>query len=98
MLLLMVTFWILWIFNALISLVPIYFFFVGLGDGTVSSKNMGLWLIILLVVGIVLAGPFMLKAANQMSLAKILMIAAAVPGVLVVLYFIIVLTMKPNWH
>ena len=93
----MVTFWILWIFNAIMSLVPIYFFFVGLNDGSVSSRNMGIWLILLLIVAIVLGGSFLLKAANQLALAKILLIIAAIPGVLGLLYFIIVFTMNPDW-
>ena len=94
----MTTFWILWIFNALICLVPIYFFFAGIGDGTITSRNIGMWFLIMLVVAIVLGGPFLLKAANQLPLAKLLMIFAAIPGILVVLYFVIVFTSKPNWH
>ena len=93
----MTTFWILWIFNALISLIPIYFFFVGLNDGTVSSRNAGIWFILMLVVAVVLVGPFLLKAANQLTLAKVLMLIAAVPGFLVVLYFVVVITMNPDW-
>ncbi|MEP6793983.1 MAG: osmoprotectant transporter permease [Saprospiraceae bacterium] len=94
----MTTFWILWIFNALMCLVPVYFFFVGLGDGTITSRNIGLWFLILLVVAIVLVGSFLLKAANQMALAKVLLILAAIPGILTLLYFVIVFTSKPNWH
>jgi hypothetical protein len=93
----MTTYWILWIFNALIALIPIYFFFVGLGDGSISSRNLGIWLILMLVVAVVLVGPFLLKAAHQMGLAKGLMIVAAIPGILVVLYFIVVMTMNPDW-
>ena len=93
----MTTFWILWIFNALIALIPIYFFFVGLADGTVSSRNLGMWLILMLVVAVVLIVPFLLKAAHQMGLAKGLMIVAAIPGLLAVLYFIVVMTMNPDW-
>ena len=92
----MTTFWILWIFNALIALIPIYFFFVGLADGTVSSRNLGMWLILMLVVAVVLIAPFLLKAAHQMGLAKGLMIVAAIPGILAVLYFIVVMTMNPD--
>lgn len=94
----MTTFWILWIFNALMCLIPIYFFFVGLGDGTITSRNIGLWFLILLVVAIVLVGSFLLKAANQMALAKVILILAAIPGILALLYFLIVFTSKPNWR
>jgi hypothetical protein len=94
----MTTFWILWIFNALMCLIPIYFFFIGLGDGTITSRNIGLWLLILLVIAIVLVGTFLLKAANQMALAKVILILAAIPGILALLYFLIVFTSKPNWR
>ncbi len=94
----MTTFWILWIFNALMCLIPVYFFFVGLGDGTITSRNIGLWFLILLVVAIVLVGSFLLKSANQMAIAKVILSVAAIPGVLALLYFIIVFTSKPNWH
>lgn len=94
----MTSFWILWIFNALMCLIPVYFFFIGLGDGTITSRNIGLWFVILLLVAVVLVGSFLLKAANQMALAKVILILAAIPGILVLLYFIIVFTSKPNWH
>ena len=93
----MTMFWILWSFNALVSLVPIYFFFVGIGDGTVSSRNIGIWFILLLVVAVVLIGPLLLKAANQMALAKVLMIVAAIPGILALLYFLVIIFMHPDF-
>ena len=94
----MVTFWILWIFNALIALVPVYFFFIGLGDGSITSRNIGYWFLILLVVAVVIGGSLLLKANNQMGLAKGLLIVAAIPGILAVLYFVIVLTSKTRWN
>lgn len=94
----MVTFWTLWIFNALAALVPVYFFFVGLGDGSITSKNIGYWFGIILVVAIVLGGSFLLKSNNQMGLAKGLLIIAAIPGILAALYMAIVLIGKPRWN
>jgi hypothetical protein len=38
------TFKILWGIDAIIALVFVYFFVVGLGDGSVSSFNMLLWI------------------------------------------------------
>ena len=94
----MTTFWVLWIFNAIMSLIPIYFFFVGLMDGTVSSSNIGIWFILLLVVAVVLVGSYLLRAANQMALAKILLIIAAIPGIMAILYFAVVMISKPRWN
>jgi hypothetical protein len=36
-------FWMLWGWDALIASVFVYFFLVGLADGSVSSFNAGLW-------------------------------------------------------
>jgi hypothetical protein len=74
----MTLFWILWIFTAIMSLIPVYFFFIGLNDGTITARNIGLWVIILL--------------------AKGLLMLAAVPGLFVVLYFVVVLTNKTKWN
>ena len=79
-------------------MVPVYYFFIGLGDGSITSRNLWMWFFILLVVAIVLGGSYLLKAANQLALAKVLLILAAIPGILVLLYFVIVFTGKPNWH
>lgn len=94
----MTLFWILWIFNALMALVPVYFFFVGLADGSINSRNIGLWGLILLVVAGILIGSWWLQAHHQLGWAKGLLVFAAVPGILVLLYFIIVLTSKPRWN
>ena len=94
----MAFFWILWAFIALMSLVPIYFFFVGLADGSITSKNIGLWGLILLIVGGVLFGTLWLKGHDHLSLARIILIVAAIPGLFVLLYFLIVITSKTKWN
>jgi hypothetical protein len=94
----MAFFWILWSFNALMSLVPVYFFFVGLNDGSITSRNIGLWGIIILMVAAVLFGTLWLMGHNQISLAKIILILAAIPGIFVLLYFLIVFTSKARWN
>ena len=94
----MTTFWLLWSFNALMALIPIYFFFVGLNDGSVSAANMGYWIMILLVVALVIGGSLLLRNANQMRLAKGLLIVAAIPGVIAIIFFAIVMIGKPRWN
>ena len=91
-------FWILWAFIALMSLVPIYFFFVGLADGSITSRNLGLWGLILLAVGAVLIGTLMLKSHDHLALARLILVLAAIPGFLVLLYFLIVFTSKTRWN
>jgi hypothetical protein len=95
----MTFFWILWAFSALMSLVPIYFFFTGLADGSITSRNLGLWGLILLVVAAILAGTLWLRH-DHFGLARLILIFAAVPGLLVILYFAIVITSgkKTRWN
>lgn len=94
----MTIFWILWIFTATMSLIPIYFFFIGLNDGSITARNIGLWVIILLIIAGVLAGSFWLKDNDRLGMAKGLLMLAAIPGLFVVLYFIVVLTNKGKWN
>ena len=94
----MTAFWILWVFNALMALIPIYFFFIGISDGSVSSNNIGIWTVLLLVVAAVIGGSLLLKAYNQMQLAKTLLIIAAIPGAVAIIFFAVVMISKPRWN
>jgi hypothetical protein len=94
----MVTFWILWIFNALMSLIPVYFFFEGLSDGSVDGDNMGIWMIILAVVALILGGTYWLKTKNQVMAAKILLIIASVPSLIAILYLSIAIFGNVRWN
>lgn len=91
-------FWILWYFTAVMSLVPVYFFFIGLKDGSITTRNFALWLLILLIIAGVLTGSIWLRDHDRLVMAKWLLALAAVPGVLVLLYFIVVMIGKPKWN
>jgi len=94
----MILFWVLWGFDALISLVVLYFLFDGLGDGSVSSSNMGLWTFFVLALLAIMGGSLWLKSANHMTLAKLLLWILAVPGLLYLLFLLIVVIGKPRWN
>lgn len=94
----MISFWILWIFNALMSLVPIYFFFLGLSDGTVSADNMGIWMILLAVVGLILGGTYWLKTKNQVTAAKVVLVIAAIPSVLAIIFMAVAIFGDVRWN
>lgn len=94
----MTFFWILWGFDAIIALVVLYFFFIGLGDGSVSSFNMGLWLMMLAAVAAILFGSLWLQSHNRLSLAKGILSILAVPGFLCLLFLLVVLVSKPRWN
>ena len=84
-------FWILWGFDALISLVILYFFFVGLADGTVSSFNIRIWLLLLGAVAVIMLGSLWLRAHHYLGLL-------AIPGLMYVLYMLMILLFKPRWN
>ena len=94
----MVTFWVLWGFDAVITLVVLYFFMIGLGDGTVSSDNMGLWTGILLALAAIMGGSLWLKNTDHMALAKLLLWILAVPGLLYVIFLLVVVMGKSRWN
>ena len=94
----MTLFWILWIFTACMSLIPIYFFFVGLKDGSITARNLGLWLLILLLIAAALFGSMWLRDHDKMAWAKGVLLFSSVPGALVLLFFLVVIIGKPKWN
>ena len=94
----MTFFWILWYFVAVMSLIPVYFFFVGLKDGSITLRNITLWLLILLLIAAVLYGSCWLRDHDKMGMAKGLLLLGAVPGALVLLYLLIAVIGKPRWN
>jgi hypothetical protein len=85
----MLFFKILWVIDALISLIFLYFFVIGVQDGTVSAGNIGLWLIILSIFAGILFGSYWLRGHNYAMLANLVLLFPAVPAIL---YGIIILT------
>jgi Signal transduction histidine kinase involved in nitrogen fixation and metabolism regulation len=93
-----VWFWVLWSINAIIAAIVLYFFFAGIGDGTVSSFNILPWLVILAIVAAEVGGTVWLRSVGQGALAIGLLLLLAIPGVLVALFFLIILLSKPSFH
>jgi uncharacterized oligopeptide transporter (OPT) family protein len=94
----MTLFWILWVFVAIMSLIPVYFFFVGLKDGSVTVRNITIWLLILALIAGILYGSCWLKDNDKLGMAKGLLLFGAVPGALVMLYLLIAIIGKPRWN
>lgn len=91
-------FWILWGFDALITLVALYFFFIGLADGSVSSFNAKIWALLLFGLAVILLGSLGLKSIGQLPWAKVLLSILAIPGLLYVLFILMVIITKPRWN
>ena len=91
-------FWILWGFDALIALVVLYFFFIGLADGSVSSNNLGLWTLLLVALAAIMFGSIWLQNYQYIAFAKGLLCVLAVPGLLAGLFMLIILITNPRWN
>ncbi|MEZ4826626.1 MAG: osmoprotectant transporter permease [Bacteroidia bacterium] len=94
----MITYWVLFGIAAVVGLIAVYFFIVGLLDGTVSSTNMLLWLGLLSVVMGVLFGGLWLKSAGNLIAAKILLCVLAVPGIIGGLFMLFIMIGKPRMN
>jgi hypothetical protein len=91
-------FWFLWGADALTALVAVYFFFVGIADGSVSSFNIGIWVVLLLGLGGVVFGSLALRSAGREAWARALVIALAVPALGIAFFFAVLLVTHPRWN
>ena len=92
------TFKILWGIDALTALIFVGFFIIGIGDGTVSSFNIMLWLLILGILAAVLIGSLWLQRAGRQRFANSLALALAVPSALTGLFFLLLIILHPKWN
>lgn len=83
---------------AVVAAIAVIFFVIGLGDGSVSSFNMTLWLGLLAGVAAVLVAGYALRARNRTGLAIAVLCILAVPGVLYGLFIVLVLVTNPRWN
>ncbi len=84
--------------DALVALVALYFFVIGLGDGSVSSFNIVLWLALLGGIAAVLGAGWLLNAKGQRGAAVAVLAILALPGLLCALFFAMVLILQPRWN
>lgn len=88
----------LWGWDALISVVFVVFFLIGLGDGSISSFNIEIWLTLLAGLAAVLLGSLALQSSGYIRLAAILLLIPGVPGLFYALFFVAVLVFNPRWN
>lgn len=94
----MTLFWTLWSIDALMAAILVAFFVIGLADGSVSSFNIVLWLGMLGAAAGLLWGSHALQASGHHALARGLLAAVAVPGVLFGLLLLMAVVLKPRWN
>ncbi|MDZ4709238.1 MAG: osmoprotectant transporter permease [Saprospiraceae bacterium] len=92
-------FWVVWVIVALTALVFLYFFIIGLADHSVSSFNIKLWMVTLIVFPVILAGSYWLKNHQYIKIAIGLLLIPAIPAVLYLLFLLVVLFSGPvRWN
>ena len=94
----MILFRILFAIDAVVALVVLYFFFVGLGDGSVSSFNIALWLVLLGGVAAIVGGGWVLNAKGQRRAALGVLSILALPGLLFGLFILAAVILQPRWN
>lgn len=86
------------IFDALMAIVPVYFFLTGLTNGSITVRNGGLWALILLMIAGVLFGSHWAWHHDYQGLAKAILIAASIPGWILLLYLSVIFMGKVRGH
>jgi len=78
-------FWIPWGIAAAVTGTAVFYFLAGLTNGSVSSFNAGLWMLILLGTVGITASSLILKRSGRPGLGSLLALVLALPGLLAVL-------------
>ncbi|MHC1743243.1 MAG: osmoprotectant transporter permease [Syntrophobacteraceae bacterium] len=91
-------FWVPWGIAAIVTGVAVYFFFVGLADGTVSSFNGGVWMLTLFGTFGVTGGSLILKQRGRPGLGALLALVLAVPGLIAGLLLLMIMITQPRWN
>ena len=91
-------FWIPWAIDAIIAAIVVFFFLWGLADGSVSAFNMELWVLILGGLAVVMGGSLWLRSIGRAGLGTALLWVLAVPGLIVGLFFLILIVGNPRWN
>ena len=89
---------ILWAIDIVVALVAIGFFVWGLGDGSVSSFNIALWVGIFAALAIVVIGSRALNLKGQRVLATLLAALPAIPAVGYAVLVVAMLVSGARWN
>ena len=84
-------------FDALVVAIVVGFFLVGLGDGSVSSDNIRLWVGILAALAVILGGGLQLKKLGHPVLATLLFLVLAVPALLYGIFLVALIFSDTPW-
>ena len=84
--------------DTIAALIVIYFFFIGLADGSVSSFNIGLWLALLGGLTAIIGGGLVLKKTGRRTAACLVLAILGVPAFLFGLFVLGMIVFQPRWQ
>jgi len=91
-------FWLLLAFDVVLAAVLLFFFAIGIGDGSISSFNIGLWLLLIAVAAAILGGGLWLKRAGRELPCIMLLLVPAIPGACFLLFVLMLVATQPDWR
>lgn len=78
--------------------VALYFFGVGVADGSVSSFNIVMWLALLCALGGIVFSGIAINRSGQRAAAIAVLAIVAVPAILAALFFLVLIVTQPRWN
>lgn len=84
--------------DLVIAAIVLFFFALGIADGSVSDFNIGIWLLVLSALAMILGGGYWLSASDHVGWAIGLLLLLAVPGLLFALFMILVIGTQTSWN
>jgi hypothetical protein len=93
-----VGFWIPWTVDAIVAAVAVVFFLIGVADGSVSSFNIVLWIVLLGALAGFVGGSLWLRSKGHRRAAIALLWVLAAPGVLAGLLMVLLIVNPPRWN
>jgi len=74
------------------------FFVIGVADGSVSSFNLGIWLVLLGGLGVALWAGWTLRARGRTGAAIAVLAIVAAPGLVYALFALLLVVLHPRWN
>jgi hypothetical protein len=94
----MILFRILWIVTVIVSLIVLYFFIEGLTDGSITERNMMLWMGLLAVCAVASLGAPWLRHHQNPVLGLVVTAVVAVPSLIFALVMLITILSGSKWN
>jgi Na+/melibiose symporter-like transporter len=94
----MIFYKIFWVIDVITTAVILFFFVIGLGDGSVSSYNIALWAAMIILPIALLIGSYILKTKSRLKQANWLLAIMAVPVFLFFLFYVVLILSNPKWN